>query len=133
MSPYCVRIFFVSWRVFFFVTIRVLVFFKNWHIFFVIYAILRYLYFRVVFIFLSVLCHIFYRILIIFLYRVKIVFVLCRRIVFRIIRSNVCYLVSHMDTICTHHLNFDDMDHWHVIKCYMSISQLVSCYIVKPV
>ena len=65
----------VSCRVFFPLSIRVLVFHKNWHIFHAIHAILRYSCFRVVFIFLSVSCCIFCRILIIFSYRIKFIFI----------------------------------------------------------
>ena len=66
----CIRVMFVfsPCRVFFLMSIRVLVFYKNWNIFPLIHTILRYSCFRVVFIFLSVSCRVFFRILIIFAY-----------------------------------------------------------------
>ena len=64
MYLYYVRVFFVSCRLFFSMSIHVLVFFKNWHIFLTIYVILKYSYFRIVLFFYSY--RVFYRILIIF-------------------------------------------------------------------
>ena len=89
-------IFFVSWRVFFFISIRVLVFFKNWHIFLTIHAILRYSCLRVVFIFLSVSCRVFYRVLVIFSYRIKFIFVLCRIFFLVLIRVLVFFKNWHI-------------------------------------